>query len=237
MSTIVFPDRAASARHARAEQCLGRAAAAAAKAPLVGGARPWRWHLAGDTAALYLVPGGPAAGPDAHVRDVVDCGSALHHALTALAGEGARAVVCPFPHPGRPDLLATVRVSDLGTATPAAVRAYQAVSLRTRTAALPGRATMPATVRSTLEEAAAVQGARLRVLGARPDGRRSRDALIEAPDDTAGGWLSAGRALSAVALAAAMDRLVVTVAAHLTTGAGAHPAVAVRVSVPGPAGG
>ncbi|GAA0807957.1 hypothetical protein [Spirilliplanes yamanashiensis] len=225
MSTIVFPDRAASARHARAEQCLARAAAAAAKAPVVGGARPWCWQLAGDTAVLSLVTRGRAAGTSRFAQDVVDCGSGLQHALTVLAGTGAEVALDLFPDATRPDLIASLRITGFGVATPAAVRAHRAVSLHTHPAALPGRATVPGPVWASLQRIATTIGARLSV-----PGTRTGDALVEPIDDTPAGWLNAGRALSAMALAPSMDRLILAPVRRAPSDTGA--AFTIRLAVP-----
>ncbi len=226
MSTIVYPDRAASARHARAEQALGRAAAAARNAPVLGAGHPWRWRLAGDRAELVLATGGPGAA-----GHVVDCGAALHHARTVLAGEGAFHEVVRFPDPAGAQLLATVQVTGFGPATPAQVRAYRAVSLRPGATPGPGRVAAVA-AHAVLAAAAAAQGSRLELVAPaarEPAGEYA--ALIVAGDDTPRGWLSAGEALSAVALAAVLERLTVTPAGGPVTDALGRLCVPLRLAV------
>ncbi len=233
MSTIVYADRAASARHARAEQALGRAAAAARKAPVLGAEHPWRWQLAGDRAELWLAAGGrEPSGRDA-ARHVVDCGAALHHARTVLAGEGALHQVVRFPDPARWPLLATVLVTGFAQATPADVRAYRAVSLRPGAAAWRGPAAVAA-AHARLAAAAAAQGCGLELL-APPAGEPGDEyaARIVALDDGPRGRLCAGEALSAVALAAVQERLTVTPAGGPATDALGRLRVPVRLAAPG----
>jgi hypothetical protein len=221
MATIVFPDRAASARHPRAEQVLARAATAARRAPVMGDERPWRWHLAGDSAELYLAGHGTALS-------LIDCGSALHHALVVLAGEGARALVELFPDPRRRDLLARVRIDTFGPATPAEIRTYRAIALRSTIAAVPGGPAIPAAAKAAMKSAAARAGSHLRL----PDRPGAQVALIETELDGPPGWLRQGQARSAVALAAAEHRLAVLPDGGLVVDRRGRAAVPLRFAVP-----
>ncbi len=223
MSSILYPDRARSARHPAAELALSRAAAGARKAPVVGTDRPWRWELSGDHAELHL----PPAAAHAAVS-LVNSGSALHHARTVLAGEGARAHIRLLPDPAAPHRLAALDVTGFQPATPDEIRAHRAVALRSTTVAPAGRAAVPASAFRTLAAAAAANGATVEPMsrGARPP---AVGALVVADVEDAATLLRLGQAQSAVALAGALERLTITVAPALTTAAAGRPAVRIGV--------
>ncbi|NMO54648.1 nitroreductase [Actinoplanes sp. TBRC 11911] len=90
---------------------LEQAARAAQHAPSIFNTQPWCWRLTGDTLDLY-------ADRDRHLRSVdragrlllISCGTALHHARTALAAAGWTATVERLPEPEQPDLLARIRL-------------------------------------------------------------------------------------------------------------------------------
>ncbi|HET9518723.1 MAG TPA: hypothetical protein VFO77_13465, partial [Actinoplanes sp.] len=200
MSTIVFPDRA-SARSGPAQQALTRAAAAAAKAPAVGGSRALRWRIAGERAELFV----RAERPDPKL--MIDAGSALHHALVALAGLGAVATCERLDDAAAEQPIAIVQLTGFTTATPEQVRSYQYISLP-QPSARPGQPAITNQALLALQRAVAERGALLQLA---PTGQRPELAhgTVVADPDTATGWLNVGEALSAVTLAGAMERLTV----------------------------
>jgi hypothetical protein len=164
---------------------------------------------------------------------LVDCGSALHHAVVALRGQGARVRVDRCPDPLWPDLLASVSVDGLGAPTPAEVRAHRAIALRPVSIAVevrPDDAAVPAAALALMESAAAQAGARLRPCAAGPDDPAGAAAVIEADIDSPQGWLRAGEALSAVALTVAECGLVVLPGPGLVAGARGWLAVPLRLA-------
>jgi hypothetical protein len=232
MATIVYPDRAASGRHPRAEQTLARAATAARRAPVMGDERPWRWRLTGDRAELHLAGGWPASAGAGLARSLIDCGSALHHALVVLRGEGARTRVDRFPDPRRQGLLAIVRLDGFGTVTPAEVRTYRTVALRSTIVAGPDRVAVSAPARLALESAAAEAGARLRLIEGGPDDPGAGRSLIETDLGPPRGWLSEGEALSAVTLAAVEHGLAAFPGPEPVADRRGFVAVSLRLAVP-----
>ncbi len=162
---------------------------------------------------------------------IVDCGSALHHALVALAGEGAVVRVDRLADPDTPGRLAEVWLAGFRLPVPADVRAYQALSLRGRgVRAVPAAAAdhdpLPA-----LRAAAAAQGACRVATDA--VGGRYRDAVIVAERDTPVGWLNAGEALSAVAIAAAIARVEIVHGPASAVASAGRAVAGLRVTTPG----
>jgi hypothetical protein len=220
VSTIVFPDRA-SARSGPVQQALARAAAAAAKAPILGRARALRWRVSGDGADLFV------RAEHADPIRVIDGGSALHHALVALAGQGALATCerLADESPGAP--IASVHVTGFAVPAPELVRAHQLISLPAPSAR-PGQPVITPRAVKVLQEAVAQGDARLVLKSAsgRPDVVRG---VLVADVEGLRGWLAVGEALSAVTLAAAMERLTV----HAYPSPGNRPGtVQIQIGVP-----
>jgi hypothetical protein len=229
VTTILYPDRVRSAQHPAAELVLSRAAAAARKAPAVGGRGQWRWEITGDRAELRLPPG---AMPAAEL--LVDSGAALHHAITVVAGEGGRVAVEMLPDPAAPDRLAVLTVMSVGAPTPAEIRAHRAVALRSSTIAVTSRPSVPATAYAALAAACAPEGATLDLLSGPATGTGGpHGALLVARGTEPAALIRLGRALSAGALAAAMERLAITVAEGLTADSGGRPAVRIAIGLLG----
>jgi len=96
---------------------LKAAAQASLHAPSVFNTQPWSWRITGNTMQLYADPSRQleATDPDGRLL-LISCGTALHHARTALAAAGWSSTVERLPDPAQPDLLARVH---LGPAVPA----------------------------------------------------------------------------------------------------------------------
>ncbi|MFY1671510.1 Acg family FMN-binding oxidoreductase [Plantactinospora sp. WMMB334] len=110
---------------------LAEAAEAAGYAPSVHNTQPWRWRVAGDILDLHAVRERQLRVADPEGRLLtISCGTALHHALVALATEGWSAEVTPLPDPADADHLARVRLTGRVGVTPEAMRLFQAVRLR-----------------------------------------------------------------------------------------------------------
>jgi nitroreductase len=91
---------------------LAEAARLALHAPSVFNTQPWRWRVGTDGLELY-------ADRDRHLGLVdpddrlitMSCGTALHHARTAIAAAGYGAEVDRWPDAEEPDLLARIRLA------------------------------------------------------------------------------------------------------------------------------
>lgn len=96
---------------------LDAAARASLHAPSVFNTQPWHWHIAGDALDLSADPDRrlDATDPDGRLL-LISCGTALHHARTALAAAGFATTVERLPDPAHPGLLARIR---LGASIPA----------------------------------------------------------------------------------------------------------------------
>jgi nitroreductase len=110
---------------------LEAAAAAALHAPSVFNTQPWRWRITGDSLELYADPGRQltVVDPDGRLL-LISCGTALHHARTALAAAGRPGTVDRLPDPTRPELLARVHLGHPGPADPEAQRMAAVISRR-----------------------------------------------------------------------------------------------------------
>jgi nitroreductase len=106
----------AGARRATTETLVG-AARQAGRAPSIFNTQPWRWRI------LATAEGGAAmelwadrdrqltvVDPDGRLL-TLSCGTALHHARTALAAAGHAVAVDRLPDAKHPDLLARVRLA------------------------------------------------------------------------------------------------------------------------------
>ncbi len=110
---------------------LAEAAGVGGLAPSIHNTQPWRWRVDGDTLELYAEPPRqlPASDPGGRMV-VLSCGAALHHARTALAALGWRVEVDRMPVPGRPGLLARLRLSGRLAVTREAMRSLHTIRFR-----------------------------------------------------------------------------------------------------------
>jgi nitroreductase len=110
---------------------LEQAARAAQHAPSVFNTQPWTWRLVGDTLELYADPDRRLGTVDRDGRLLlISCGTALHHARTALAAAGWSATVERLPDPAKPDLLARIRLGHAVPPDPEAQRMAAAIRHR-----------------------------------------------------------------------------------------------------------
>ncbi|GAB1692644.1 Acg family FMN-binding oxidoreductase [Krasilnikovia sp. M28-CT-15] len=110
---------------------LARAAAMAGYAPSVHNTQPWRWTIRPDRMELTAVRSRQLAvvDPDGRLL-MLSCGTALHHARTALTATGWEYRVDRLPAPARPDLLAVLTPTARRHPDVAAARLLQTVELR-----------------------------------------------------------------------------------------------------------
>lgn len=84
----------------------------AGRAPSVRNSQPWRWQAGAGRLDLFAAPGQPPNGADPDGRDpVLSCGTALHHAVVALAALGWQARVHRLPDVADPDRVASIEVT------------------------------------------------------------------------------------------------------------------------------
>ena len=116
---------------ARPTAVLEAAARASLHAPSVFNTQPWRWRIAGDRLELSADDARrlDRTDPDGRLM-LLSCGAALHHARTALAAGGRTAAVDRLPDPGRPELLARVRLDAAAPAAPETLAMAAAISRR-----------------------------------------------------------------------------------------------------------
>jgi hypothetical protein len=216
MSTIEFTDRHATARAGRATRALAQAALAPRAAPSPFDRQPWRWRIGDDVAELRADRRREprTADPDGRMLTIA-CGAALNDARAVLAGSGTAVEVARMPDPADSDLLARLRVTGFGLPTPDAVRWQQAIALRCVDHRPLADVEVPGAALVRLRAAAQQQGGHLYLLlpedavraGADPGDQGARFAVLCTDADTPACWLTAGEALSAVLLAATVERL------------------------------
>jgi nitroreductase len=110
---------------------LVEAAELARFAPSIHNSQPWRWRVGDGVLDLYLATERrlPVTDPDARLA-VLSCGTALHHARTALAAEGLAAEVVRLPDPDRPEHLARITAPGRIPVSPEAMRLVQTIEIR-----------------------------------------------------------------------------------------------------------
>jgi nitroreductase len=110
---------------------LAEAAGVGGLAPSIHNTQPWQWRVDGDTLELYAEPPRQLPASDPCGRTIVlSCGAALHHARAALAALGWRVEVDRIPDPGRPRLLARLRLSGRLAVTREAMRSLHTIRFR-----------------------------------------------------------------------------------------------------------
>lgn len=146
-------------------QVLRRCAEAAIAAPSIFNTQPWRWQVAEPVLRLWadrerqlLV-----ADPDGRML-TISCGVALHHARTAIAAAGYKAIVDRLGDVDDPDLLAEIRVAGRYEPSPAEVRLNDAIAQRRTDRRAFKNEAVPATALTALRDAAESQGAHLHLV-------------------------------------------------------------------------
>jgi nitroreductase len=153
----------AAAKQPRAEiDQLTEATLAAVRAPSILNSQPWRWRTRGPDVELRIDTGRRLSGVDPAGRlQLMSCGAALNHALTALAAAGFAGEVVRLPEDGSPDVVARLR---RGPAITTDRSSYEAIYIR-RTDRRPFADQPPAAEDLEILRAAALRhGVRLQVL-------------------------------------------------------------------------
>jgi nitroreductase len=157
---------------AQVGRALTEAAAVAGRAPSIHNSQPWRWHIDGDVADLYLDHARELAitDPD-HRLAILSCGAALHHARVSLAAQGWQVEVGRLPEPDNAEHLARVRITGRAPATGEATRLAARIGQRhTDRRPVTGTPVDPAAL-TAISQAVGAEGVHLHLL--------SRDQVIQ----------------------------------------------------------
>lgn len=93
------------------DETIRSALALAIRAPSVMNTQPWRWRVGDESLHLYADPELHLPKTDPDARDLMlSCGSALNHAVVALAALGWQSVVHRFPNPAEQNHLASIEL-------------------------------------------------------------------------------------------------------------------------------
>jgi hypothetical protein len=158
---------------------LRRAAVRATMAPSVHNTQPWRFVVRPNQLDIY-------SDPSRHLRELdptgrqltVSCGCALFNARVSLASAGFRVHVDRFPDAGRPSLVARITTGEpAGDGRLDPISALDnVIELRQTNRRQFGEDLVPSDVVSSLEAAAAAEGAELHVV--RGDADRLSVAIL-----------------------------------------------------------
>ncbi|MEV5694589.1 nitroreductase family protein [Micromonospora globbae] len=144
---------------------LAEAAATAGHAPSVHNTQPWQWRVLPDALELRAARSRQLAATDPEGRLLtLSCGTALHHARTALAAEGWTPVVERLPDPDDPQLLARLTGLHRTDPDPAAMRLVQCMQVRHTDRRPVSDEPVPTTAVKEIAEAAVAEGSRLQIL-------------------------------------------------------------------------
>jgi nitroreductase len=144
---------------------LAQAARRALNAPSVFNTQPWIWHLDTEVLELSIDPTRQleVADPDGRLL-TISCGTALHHARTALTAAGYDSAVERLPDSDRPYLLARIRVAGHREPSPAELALSGAIECRRTDRRAFGDKPVPGPVIDALRAAAAAEGANLHLV-------------------------------------------------------------------------
>ena len=142
-----------------------RAVGVAAHAPSLHNSQPWWWRLDDGTCELRAQRARQLNVTDPNGRLLVlSCGAALQHARMALAAEGWHFDVDRLPDPGKPDLLARLRLTGPAVPDASAVRLCHAVHLRYTDRRPPATTALDDQTLAAVTNAAEAEGAGLYLL-------------------------------------------------------------------------
>lgn len=158
----------------------------AVRAPSGHNSQPWRFRLRDDLLELWADRSRslPVADPDGREL-IISCGAALYTLRLALLCHGRVPVVTRFPDPGRPDLLAIVRLGGAHQPTAHEAELFGAVPNRRTARGEFRRDPPPHALVAALVQAAGVEGASFEVVG--DDARGPLAALVARGDRVMGG--------------------------------------------------
>ena len=138
-------------------------------APSAHNTQPWRFVARRDVIELYLDPSRVLTVADPECREArLGCGAALFNLRLALRARGLSGEAQLLPDRSRPLLLATVRIGGPRPVTPVENRLYRAIHRRHSHRRPFHHAPVPPQVRHLIVEAAANEGAELRLVNDPP---------------------------------------------------------------------
>jgi hypothetical protein len=147
---------------------LKSAARRALRAPSVFNTQPWIWRITGASMDLWSDPERQLENTDPDGRLLMlSCGTALHHARTALSAAGWEVRIDRLLDRALPRLLARIRVVGRVPADPATVAMAAAIDLRRTDRRAFGAREVPGPVLDELRRMVEAEGAYLHVV--RPD--------------------------------------------------------------------
>jgi nitroreductase len=149
-------------REGSSRQLAGELLRAAAAAPSLHNTQPWRFRVCHEsgTIELWADPARMLPVADSHGRAAhIACGAALYNLRVAAMVDGQEPHVRLQPDPGRPLLLATIRLAGSHRVTSGEREQYAAIPRRqTNREPFSSRAVPPG-IRAELAEAAGLEGA------------------------------------------------------------------------------
>ncbi|MGM0585657.1 MAG: Acg family FMN-binding oxidoreductase [Pseudomonadota bacterium] len=163
------------------DERMRRILESAGRAPSSHNTQPWLFEPGPDGVRLHADRRRALPVNDPEDRElVISCGCALMNLRVAAAAEGLGVEVAVLPEPEDPDLLAAVRVGKGGAEAGLAPLAGAVPRRVTHRKRFDG-AEVPDAVMARIEEAAAVEGARLRVIR-EPAAREAAAGLVAEGD-------------------------------------------------------
>jgi hypothetical protein len=144
------------------------------RAPSVHNSQPWRWRIGPSSIHLFVDRERALPATDPEGRDLrLSCGAALHHLRVALLAAGLDARVHRLPDPAHPLHLAAVEPHP-GQPSPDDLSRARAIENRRSDRRVFSTWPVPPEMLAVLRDAAARQGAQLKIL----DRESDRDAVV-----------------------------------------------------------
>jgi nitroreductase len=139
------------------------------RAPSVHNSQPWRWRVDPSSIHLFADPRRALPATDPEGRDLrVSCGAALHHLRVALLAAGMGAQVHRLPDPAHPLHLAALEPHP-DQPTPDDLARARAIENRRSDRRVFSTWPVPVAMLAVLQDAAARQGALLKILDRESD--------------------------------------------------------------------